>query len=99
LLAADAAKEVAEFKPAGGVRPGEEIKLGNPAEINSEVPGVDLSGADPQKVAELKSVLETLSCDCGCKMKVLECRHKDPGCSVSKRIAKEQFAKLTGKAS
>ena len=97
LLAADGAREVAEFKPAGGVRPGEEIKLGNPAEINSEVPGVNLTGVDPQKVAELKRVLEAMPCDCGCKMKVLECRHKDPGCGVSKRIAKEQFAKLTGK--
>ena len=94
LLAADAAKGVAEFKPVGGVRPGEEIKLGDPAEVNSEVPGINLTGVDPQKVAELKKVLEAMPCDCGCKMKVLECRHKDPGCAVSKRIAKEQFAKL-----
>ncbi|MBI4166467.1 MAG: redoxin domain-containing protein [Acidobacteria bacterium] len=97
LLASEGANEVEGFKPVGGVRPGEEIKLGNPAEINSEVPGVNLTGVEPEKVAELKKVLETLACDCGCKMKVLECRHKDPGCSVSKRIAKEQFAKLSGK--
>ncbi len=94
LLAADAAKEVAEFKPVGGVRPGEEVKLGDPAEINSEVPGVNLAGAEPQKVAELKKVLEAMPCDCGCKMNALECRHKDPGCPVSKRKAKEEFAKL-----
>ncbi len=98
LLAADAGTEVSEFQPARGATPAEEIKLGNPAEINSEVPGVDLTGASPEKVAQLKKVLETMSCDCGCKMKVLECRHKDPGCGVSKRIAREQFAKMNGAA-
>ena len=97
-LAAEPAKEVVEFNPVGGVRKGEEIKVGDPAEIDSEVPGVNLTGVEPQKVAELKKILETMPCDCGCKMKVLECRHKDPGCGVSKRIAKEQFAKLTGTA-
>ena len=94
LLAADAAKEVAEFAPVGGVRKGEEIKVGDPAEINSEIPGVNLTGVAPEKVAEFKKVLEAMPCDCGCKMNVLECRHKDPKCAVSKRIAKEQFAKL-----
>lgn len=98
LLAADAAKEVGEFQPAGGVRSGEEIKVGDPAEVNSEVPGVNLTGVAPERVAELKKVLETIPCDCGCKMKVLECRHKDPKCAVSKRIAREQFAKMTGAA-
>jgi cytochrome c biogenesis protein CcmG, thiol:disulfide interchange protein DsbE len=96
LLAADEHTEVGSFKPTGGARPEEEIKVGNPAEVNSEVPGIDLTGVAPEKVAELKKVLEAMSCDCGCKMKVLECRHKDPGCSVSKRLAKEQFAKITG---
>jgi len=98
LLAAEPAKEVAEFNPVGGVRKGEEIKVGDPAEIDSEIPGINLTGVEPQKVAELKKVLEAMPCDCGCKMKVLECRHKDPGCGVSKRIAKKQFAKLTGTA-
>ncbi len=97
LLAADAEKEVAEFQPAGGVRPGEEIKLGDPAEINSEIPGVNLTGVDPLKVAELKKTLEAMPCDCSCKMNVLECRHKDPACGVSKGKAKEAFAKLAAK--
>ncbi len=98
LLAAGANAEAETFKQSGGVRPGEEIKVGNPAEINSEVPGVDLTGVSPEKVAELKKILGDMACTCPCKMKVLECRHKDPGCTDSKRIAKEQFAKLTGKA-
>jgi thiol-disulfide isomerase/thioredoxin len=95
LLAGDTASEVARFQQVGGVRRGEQIELGDPAEIDSEVPGVNLSGLSPQQVAQFKRILESIPCDCGCKMNVLECRHKDRACGVSKRLAKEQFAKFT----
>jgi len=94
LVAADAGKEVAQFQQVGGVRRGEQIELGDPAAIDSEVPGVNLNGLDPVQVAQYKKTLEGLHCDCGCKMTVLECRHKDRRCSVSKRIAREQLAKF-----
>jgi thiol-disulfide isomerase/thioredoxin len=94
LLAGDTAKEVAEFKPVGGVARGEQIELGDPAEIDSEIPGVNLSQLSPQQVAQFKKVLEGTPCDCGCKMTVLECRHKDRACGVSKRLAKEQLGKF-----
>jgi len=96
LLSVDSGKEVANFIPVGGVRKGEEIEVGDPAEVYSEVPGVNLTGAAPETVTALKKVLGTMQCDCGCKMNVLECRHKDPGCSVSRRLAREQFKKMTG---
>ena len=94
LLGGDAVKEVARFEQVGGVGRGEEIKLGDPAEIDSEIPGVNLRALKPQQVAEFKKVLEVTNCDCGCKMNVLECRHKDRACGVSKRLAKEQLAKF-----
>jgi thiol-disulfide isomerase/thioredoxin len=94
LLAGDSAKEVAQFQQVGGVRRGENVELGDPAEIDSEVPGVNLSNLNPAQVAQFKKVLDSLHCDCGCKMTVLDCRHKDRKCGVSRRIAREQLEKF-----
>ena len=92
LLAGDTAKEVAQFQQVGGVSRGERIELGDPAEIDSEIPGVNVSHLSPQQVVQFKKVLEAIKCECGCKMNALECRHKDRACGVSKRLAKEQLA-------
>lgn len=94
LLAGESTKEVSAFRQVGGVRSGEQIQLGDPAEIDSEVRGVDLSGLNPQQVEHFKQVLSGMKCECGCKMNVLECRHKDPACGVSRRIARDQLAKF-----
>jgi len=94
LLAGDTGKEVGEFEQVGGVARGEQIELGDPAEIDSEIPGVNISQLSPPQVAQFKKVLGAMECDCGCKMTVVECRHKDRACGVSKRIAKEQLAKF-----
>ncbi len=94
LLAGGATKEVAEFRQVGGVRRGEQIELGDPAEIDSDVPGVNLSDLSPQQVKQFEQVLAGMKCDCGCKMTVLECRHKDRACGVSRRIAREQLGKF-----
>jgi len=95
LLAPDAGKESAQFTQVGGVHRGEQIELGDPAEIDSEIPGVNVSKLSPAQVAQFKKVLDSLHCECGCKMTVLECRHKDRACAVSKRIAREQLEKFT----
>ncbi len=95
LLASDASKEAAQFQQVGGVHRGEQIELGDPAEIDSEIPGVNVSKLSPAQVAQFKKVLDSLHCECGCKMTVLECRHKDRACAVSKRIAREQLEKFT----
>jgi len=101
LLAAKPEAEVKNFTPAAmtsadeiEVKTQEQIK----AENNSEVPGVDLSGVSSETVAQLKTALSKQPCTCGCNMTVLECRHKDPGCAVSRKLAKQQLEKLTKKA-
>jgi thiol-disulfide isomerase/thioredoxin len=94
LLASDANSEVAQFQQLGGMRPAERIELGDPAEIDSEVPGVNLSKLNPQQVAMFKKQLESMKCDCGCKLSILECRQKDRACGVSRRIAREQLEKF-----
>ena len=94
LLAANAQGEVAQFQQVGGVRPAEQIQLGDPAEIDSEVPGVNLSKLNPQQVAMFKKQLESRKCDCGCNLNVLKCRQNDRACGVSKRFAREQLEKF-----
>lgn len=94
LLGAPPAAEAAEFKQAGGVGPTEQINLGDPAEIDSEVPGVNLSQLNPAQVAVFKKVLEGQPCNCGCKLNLLKCRTDDRSCGVSRRLAREQLEKF-----
>lgn len=94
LLAAQGTAEVEEFKPAGRVRTTEKIEVGTPEEINSEVPGVNLSKlSDPEK-AQFKKQLERQHCDCGCKFDLLKCRLDDRACPVSRKLAREQLEKF-----
>jgi thiol-disulfide isomerase/thioredoxin len=100
LLAAKPDAEVANFKPAFA-RSADEIEVKTPeqvkAENNPDVPGVDVGALNAPQLAHLKQTLKTQQCTCGCNMNVLECRHKDPGCGVSRKMAKEQMGKLTKK--
>ena len=53
----------------------------------AELPGVDLSGLSPTtKPAALKTLREQ-DCNCGCNLKIAECRVKDPNCGYSKALA------------
>lgn len=94
LLAAEAGEEAAEFKPAAAARPPDKIEMGDPAEVNSEVPGVNLSKLTPQQVAAFKTHLETQQCDCGCKLNLLKCRLDDRSCGVSLRLARQELEKF-----
>jgi protein-disulfide isomerase len=53
----------------------------------TELSGVDMSSLNPtQKAAALKMVREQ-DCNCGCTLKLAECRAKDPNCSYSRSLA------------
>jgi len=53
----------------------------------TDLPGVDLSGLTAaQKPAALKMLREQ-DCNCTCKLKIAECRVKDPQCGYSKTLA------------
>jgi protein-disulfide isomerase len=53
----------------------------------SNLAGVDFSGLSPVQTRALLRLLRNHDCACGCKMKVAECRVKDPACSWSKGLA------------
>lgn len=94
LLASQSTTEATGIKPQGGLRPAEQIELGDPAEIDSEIPGVNLSKLTPAQVQQFKKVLDAQPCNCGCKLTLLKCRLNDRTCGVSRRLAREQLEKF-----
>ncbi|HYI95429.1 MAG TPA: thioredoxin domain-containing protein [Bryobacteraceae bacterium] len=57
-----------------------------PWQTTTDLPGVDLSSLSPTtKPAALKTLREQ-DCNCGCNLKIAECRVKDPNCGYSKAL-------------
>jgi thiol-disulfide isomerase/thioredoxin len=95
LLAAKGDSEVQNFHPQGQA---DAIEVSTPEEVNSEVPGVDISKLAAAQKAEFKQVLQKAPCTCGCKFNLLKCRLDDRSCNVSRKKAKEQLAIFLGQA-
>lgn len=94
LLAASAHGEAADFQQTGRVSGVDKIELGDPAEVNSEVPGVNLAKLSAAEKERFKKLIEKQKCDCGCGFNVLECRQKDRACGVSRQLARDQLDKF-----
>lgn len=98
LLAVQGSQEARNFHAVDRGVPQEKIELSTPEEINSEVPGVDISKLTPAQKTEYKKVLSKQNCTCnGCKYNLLDCRKLDSTCPVSRKMAKDQLAALFGK--
>lgn len=95
LLAASGNSEAEDFRPEGHA---DKIEISTPEEVNSEIPGVDISKLAPEQKAQFKKVLAKQMCTCqGCKYNLLDCRKLDSTCPVSRKAAKEQLAMLLSK--
>ncbi len=97
LLAAHGATELTGFKQVGGARPGEDVEVSTPAEVNSEVPGVDLSKLNAAEITQFKKQLSGQKCPCGsttCPANLLKCRQFDSSCGVSRKLTREQLEKF-----
>jgi hypothetical protein len=53
----------------------------------TELPGLDQSGLSAQQKRLLISLLRSEGCNCGCTMKIAECRVRDPKCGRSHNLA------------
>jgi thiol-disulfide isomerase/thioredoxin len=93
LLAASPGHELGNFQTAGYTA-SKDIQIATPAEVNSQVPGVDLSKLTPAQITEFKAVLTKQQCSCGCGLSVLRCRETDPGCQTSLREARAAYDKF-----
>ena len=91
LLAASPADEAKDFHQAGQVFDEDKVELGNPAAIDSEVPGIDLTKLTADQKEAYKKILESQQCTCGCKLTLLKCRQVDRRCSISRKLAQDQL--------
>lgn len=94
LLTMQPGDEAQNFMPFGPLNPGDKIELGNPAEVDSEVPGVDLTHLSAAQKEAFKKQLEGIQCPCGCKFNLLKCRQVDRKCGVSRQLARQQLEKF-----
>jgi thiol-disulfide isomerase/thioredoxin len=94
LLEQSASAEAVNFKQAGNSGSADAVELGNPAEIDSEVPGVDLSKLSADQKEAFKKQLAGQQCTCGCKFTLLKCRQVDRACGVSRKLAREELDKF-----
>jgi thiol-disulfide isomerase/thioredoxin len=94
LLAMSPTAEDTDFKP--GLAPGSsgKIEVEDPAAIDSEIPGLNLTKLTAAQIEALKKQLVSVQCPCGCKITVMKCRQVDRACSASLKIAKEQMQKI-----
>lgn len=53
----------------------------------TELPDLDQSGLSAAQKQTLLEMLRTESCNCGCTLKIAECRIKDPRCTKSRSLA------------
>ena len=91
LLAVGPQGEAKGFQQAGRVFDEDKVELGDPAVIDSEVPGVDIRKLTGDEKEAFKKKLETQKCTCGCDRNLLNCRQKDRACSLSRKLAQEQL--------
>ncbi|HKS97783.1 MAG TPA: TlpA disulfide reductase family protein [Terriglobia bacterium] len=95
LLAVPSTSEAKNFRTEGHAEKGDAIELATPEEVNSEIPGVDISKLTPDQKTQFKKVLASQQCNCnGCKYNLLDCRRLDSTCPVSRKAAKELLAQL-----
>jgi len=90
LLRAGPDTPVEQFRASAG----ENVRLLSPAELQSEIPGVDLSAFSQAQKAELKQQLASQACPCGCNRTVLMCRSTHSSCKQSKEMAQQAAEKL-----
>lgn len=91
LLAAGDSAELTDFRPAGKSEP---VQLPTPEELNSEVPGVDISRLNATQLADFKSLLEQEQCDCGCHRTLLQCLREDAACQGARKMGHEELTKF-----
>jgi thiol-disulfide isomerase/thioredoxin len=94
LLAISPTAEKTDFKPVLAAGTSTKIELGDPAAIDSEIPGLNLTKLTAAQKEALKKALSEQRCPCGCNLSLLKCRQVDRACRVSLKLAQEQMEKI-----
>ena len=91
LLNQSPTAEAISFHQAGRIYQDDKVELGNPSEVDSEIPGIDISKLTADQKEAFKKVLIGQKCTCGCNFNLLKCRQVDRKCSFSKKLAQDQL--------
>jgi len=94
LLAMSPTDEKVDFKPALIAGTTTKIELGDPAAIDSEIPGLNLTKLTAAQKEALKKVLSEQHSPCGCNFTLLKCRQVDRACQISLKLAQQQMEKI-----
>jgi thiol-disulfide isomerase/thioredoxin len=94
LLAMSPTAENMGFRPVMAAGTSTKVELGDPAAIDSEIPGLNLAKLTAKQKEALKKQLGELKCPCGCNLTVLKCRQVDRACRFSLKMAQEQMEKV-----
>jgi thiol-disulfide isomerase/thioredoxin len=94
LLAMSPTAENTNFKPGLAAGTSTKIDLGDPAAIDSEIPGLNLNKLTAAQKETLKKQLVEQHCSCGCNFTLLKCRQVDRACRLSLKLAQEQMDKI-----
>ena len=94
LLAMSPGAEKTDFQPGRAAGTSTQVELGDPAAIDSEIPGLNLTKLTADQKEALKKTLTGLHCPCNCNFTLLKCRRVDRACPISLRLAKEQLEKI-----
>ena len=94
LLAMSPTAENMGFRPGMTAGTSTKIALGDPAAIDSEIPGLNMTKLTATQKEALKKQLGELKCPCRCDLTVLKCRQVDRACRFSLKIAQAQMEKL-----
>jgi thiol-disulfide isomerase/thioredoxin len=94
LLAMSPTAEKTDFKLRRTASTSTKVELGDPAAIDSEIPGLNLTKLTAPQKATLKKQLGEQHCPCGCNLTLLKCRQVDRACQVSLKMAQQQMDKI-----
>ena len=94
LLAGQASEESETFHATATPGTATKIEVGDPAEINSEVPGINLTKLSPAQKEAFIKLLKTKQCTCGCNLNLYRCRNEDRACGISIKMAREELEKF-----
>jgi thiol-disulfide isomerase/thioredoxin len=94
LLAMSPTAEKTDFKPSRAAGTSTRIELGDPAAVDSEIPGLNLTNLTAAQKEALKKALSEQHCPCGCNLTLLKCRQVDRACRISLKLAQEQMEKI-----
>jgi thiol-disulfide isomerase/thioredoxin len=94
LLASQASTEDVSFQATATAGTVAKIEVGDPAEVNSEVPGINLTKLTAAQKAAFIALLKTKQCNCGCNLNLYRCRTEDRSCGVSLKLARAELEKF-----